>query len=201
MEAAYYWDGLDAEVLAWLHDHTKENEKIEFGPLSWENLRLMRQGGTLRRGCFPDDPGRYRWYVIQRRPGFWSVADRRLVEHWRPAFRKTIRSPSAGLGTLAARRAGRRSLWLRRLSTGGGAVRPSREKGRRGRGDRGWQGRGTRGGGEEKVFEKGTEPLPVPRLGLDGPAALRLPAAPNAQPATLAGAAATTVDSMQFFSA
>ncbi|HEV3004022.1 MAG TPA: hypothetical protein VGX78_06145, partial [Pirellulales bacterium] len=99
MEAAYYWDGLDSEVLAWLHDHSNPDEKIEFAPLSWENLRLMREWGTLRRGCFPDEPGRCRWYVIQRRPGFWSPADRRLVEHGRPAFGKTIRSPSAGWGT------------------------------------------------------------------------------------------------------
>jgi len=98
MEATYYWDGLDAEVLAWLHEHTEQDEKIAFAPLSWANLELMRRWGTLRRNCFPHEPGRYRWYVVQRRPGFWSEADRRLVEHGRPVFRKTIRPAGAGWG-------------------------------------------------------------------------------------------------------
>src|SRR5207302_1568873 len=83
--------GLGAEVLDWLHDHTAEDEKIAFAPLSWENLKLLRDWGTLRAGWLRQEPGRYRWYVIQRRPGFWSEADRRLIESGRAVFRKTIR--------------------------------------------------------------------------------------------------------------
>ncbi|HVA40515.1 MAG TPA: hypothetical protein VNF49_07605, partial [Candidatus Binataceae bacterium] len=81
MEATYYWDALDGEVLAWLHAHTAADENIEFSVPSHNNLVLMRQWGTLRRGWRPGEPGRYRWRVIQRRPTFWSSRDRWLVEH------------------------------------------------------------------------------------------------------------------------
>ncbi|HEX5445106.1 MAG TPA: hypothetical protein VFW87_14805 [Pirellulales bacterium] len=59
---------------------------------------MMEQWGVLRRGWRADDPGDYRWYVIQRRPTFWRPHDRWLVEHEQPAFAKTIRPPSWGFG-------------------------------------------------------------------------------------------------------
>ncbi|HVA48936.1 MAG TPA: hypothetical protein VNH11_21395 [Pirellulales bacterium] len=98
MEATYYWDALDGEVLAWLHAHTAADEKIEFSVPSHDNLALMRQWGTLRRGWRRGEPGEYRWRVIQRRPTFWSSRDRWLVEHETPAFSKTIRPPTWGIG-------------------------------------------------------------------------------------------------------
>ncbi|HUY32579.1 MAG TPA: hypothetical protein VMV69_07330 [Pirellulales bacterium] len=98
MEPTYYWDGLDAEVLAWLDEHTADDEKIAFASSSPENWELMRQWGSLRVACFPAEPGRYRWYVIQRRPSTLSDAERRLTARGRPALRKTIRRPGAGWG-------------------------------------------------------------------------------------------------------
>lgn len=117
MEATYYWDALDADVLDWLHRHTRDDETIEFASGSMENLTLMRRWGVLRRGVasrgaerHPGAPGfptersgtagadPRRWYVIQRRPTFWTPQDRWLAEHERPAFSKTIRPPSWGFG-------------------------------------------------------------------------------------------------------
>ncbi len=98
MEATYYWDGLDANVLAWLHAHTAADEKVAFSSGPWESLELMRRWGTLRRGYLPRDPGRYRWYVVQRRPSVWRAAERRLVEQGPPAFQKTIRERDDGWG-------------------------------------------------------------------------------------------------------
>ena len=92
MEATYYWDGLDAEVLDWLDEQTADDEKIAFASPAWENLQLLRQWGTLRRSCLPHEAGRHRWYVVQRRASLWSDADRRPVERERAAFRKTVRA-------------------------------------------------------------------------------------------------------------
>lgn len=98
MEATYYWDALDCDVLDWLHAHTEAHDKIDFAAPSFENLSLMRQAGILRRGWRPDEPGAYRWRVIQRRPTFWTSRDRWLVEHETPVFSKTIRPPDCGIG-------------------------------------------------------------------------------------------------------
>ena len=98
MEATYYWDALDREVLDWLHEHTADDEKIEFAAASPQNLELLERWGVLRRGWRPQDPGKFRWRVIQRRPTFWTAADRRLVEGTAPAFLKTIRPASMGFG-------------------------------------------------------------------------------------------------------
>lgn len=98
MEATYYWDAFDREVLAWLHEHTAPGDKIEFSAPSEENLALMRQWGILKRDWRADQPGKYRWRVIQRRPTFWTAHDRALVECGSPAFRKTIRPTNFGIG-------------------------------------------------------------------------------------------------------
>jgi hypothetical protein len=104
MEPTYYWDALDASVLRWLHENTPEGEKILFGPspdgtarLSpSENLTLLQHWGVLRRGWRPDQPGRWRWYVIQRRPSAYCEPDRRLIEGGRWAGQKTGRSGGWG---------------------------------------------------------------------------------------------------------
>lgn len=98
MEATYYWDALDSDVLDWLHEHTSADEKIEFAAASPENLELLKRWGVLRRGWRPHDPGEFRWRVIQRRPTFWTAADRRLIEETAPTFSKTIRPASMGFG-------------------------------------------------------------------------------------------------------
>lgn len=98
MEATYYWDALDSEVLDWLHEHTSEDEKIDFGRPSAENLAFAQRWGVLRRGWRPEEPGQYRWYVIQHRQTFWTPGDRWLVEHETPTFAKTIRPPAWDFG-------------------------------------------------------------------------------------------------------
>lgn len=120
MEPTYYWDGLDQSVLDWLDKNTGEDEKILFQSALLENLRLMQRWERLRRTVLfeaIDDPGgsvwyllrypprrvvvvdslpEFRWYVLQHRPGPWPwhPIDPWLIEHARPAHRKTIRPPA-----------------------------------------------------------------------------------------------------------
>jgi hypothetical protein len=96
MEPTYYWDALDPSVLDWLERHTPPGEKISFGSAPPENLALLRKWGVLRRDYRQDSPGRFVWYVIQRRPSAWEPCDQWLIEHARPAFQKTIRSGGWG---------------------------------------------------------------------------------------------------------
>jgi hypothetical protein len=96
MEPTYYWDGLDREALDWLHAHTADDEKIAFASAPDDNLLLLQQWGLLRRATNAAAPGKFRWYVVQRRPGGMQPADRELVERARPAFRKTIRPGGRG---------------------------------------------------------------------------------------------------------
>jgi len=91
MEPTYYWDGLDGSVLDWLHQNTGEDEGIRFGTGSPENRYLMRRWEILNRETAgPLAPGRFRWYVFQRRPSGYLPADEWLIEHAEPAFRKTL---------------------------------------------------------------------------------------------------------------
>ncbi len=120
MEPTYYWDGLDQSVLDWLDKNTEEDEKILFQTALLENLRLMQRWERLRRTVLfeaIDDRGEsvwyllryppqrvmvvdslpeFRWYVLQHRPGPWPwhPIDPWLIEHARPAHRKTIRPPA-----------------------------------------------------------------------------------------------------------
>jgi hypothetical protein len=96
MEPTYYWDGLDDSVLDWLRQNTPEGEKVRFAAGPSENLALMRQWGTLRRDFDANTPGRFRWYVLQRRPSAWQPADRWLIEHGTPSFRNMPRSGGIG---------------------------------------------------------------------------------------------------------
>ncbi len=86
MEPTYYWDSLDREALAWLAEHTGDEQKIAWGAAPPRNLELLKRWGLLRR--LPSEPGRFRWYVIQRRPSAWRPADHWLIEHERPAFQR-----------------------------------------------------------------------------------------------------------------
>ena len=52
------------------------------------NLELLVWWGRLAR--LSSEPGKYRWYVIQRRPSAWQPADRWLIEHAEPAFERTF---------------------------------------------------------------------------------------------------------------
>jgi hypothetical protein len=96
MEPTYYWDALDRSVLDWLDQHTPAGDKIRFGSAPPENLALLRHWGVLRRDDREEAPGRFAWYVIQRRPSAWEPCDEWLTEHCRPSFQKTIRSGGWG---------------------------------------------------------------------------------------------------------
>ena len=96
MEPTYYWDGLDGDVLAWLHEHTADDEKIHFAAAPEDNLALMHRWGMLRRGTRADDPGVFRWVVVQRRPSGLQPPEARLVAHATPAYQKLIRRGGRG---------------------------------------------------------------------------------------------------------
>ncbi len=96
MEPTYYWDALDGEVLGWLAAHTGGDEKVRFGSGSPENLALMRAWGALGVEYRPDAPGRYAWYVIQRRPSACLPPDQWLLKNARPVYRKTLRQSGWG---------------------------------------------------------------------------------------------------------
>lgn len=96
MEPTYYWDGLDANTLAWLNDHTGPGEKAAFAAAPEDNLRLLRRWGLLRVETDDDAPGTFRWYVLQRRPSGMQPADVWLTEHARPVYVKRIRDGGRG---------------------------------------------------------------------------------------------------------
>ncbi len=91
MEPTYYWDGLDRSVLEWLRRNTGPNEKVAFAAGPSENLLLMQRWGMLGFEFRQRAPGRYRWYVLQNRPGAWSQHHWQLHRQCRPVFRKWIR--------------------------------------------------------------------------------------------------------------
>ncbi len=98
MEPTYYWDALDHEVLEWLHANTLPGQAVAIGSSSVENLELMAERGTWPWGIHYSPSGECRWYVVQRRPSFYSAVDRRLFADEHPAYSKTIRPADWGFG-------------------------------------------------------------------------------------------------------
>jgi 4-amino-4-deoxy-L-arabinose transferase-like glycosyltransferase len=96
MEPTYYWDGLDADVLDWLHANTAIGEKIHFAAAPEDNLQLMQQWGKLRRDWQTDAPGRFRWVVVQHRPSGLGLIEAELIARYPAAFEKTIRPAGWG---------------------------------------------------------------------------------------------------------
>ena len=96
MEPAYYWDGLDEEVLDWLHRHTGAGEKVIFAAPPTENLALLYRWGLLRCEYRARAPGQPRWYVVQHRPSAWTANHRQWLAGARPAFQKRIRAEGIG---------------------------------------------------------------------------------------------------------
>jgi len=90
MEATYYWDSLDREVIHWLNTHTEADEKVKFAPSSSKTLRLVRDWENLMPPFATASPGQYRWYAIQRRPSAFYAVDRRLLRHAKPVYVKTV---------------------------------------------------------------------------------------------------------------
>ncbi len=88
MEPTYYWDALDAGTLKWLAEHTAADEKIAFEAAPPANLKLLKRWGLLAR--LPSEPGRVRWYVLQRRPSACQPWDHWLIDHEHPEFQRTF---------------------------------------------------------------------------------------------------------------
>ncbi len=87
-EPTYYWDALDRTTLEWLDANTGDNEKVAFGAAPPRNLELLKRWGRLRH--VPSDAGRFRWYVIQRRPSAHWPVDLWLIGNEQPAFQRTL---------------------------------------------------------------------------------------------------------------
>ncbi len=85
MEPTYYWDAMSDDALDWLNANTGPGEKVKFcsEPTSWVELRRSRR---LRPGVYEFEPGVYRWYVIQNRPGALRPMDRAILRDGRPAY-------------------------------------------------------------------------------------------------------------------
>jgi 4-amino-4-deoxy-L-arabinose transferase-like glycosyltransferase len=88
MEPTYYWDSLDGQALAWLAEHTAADEKIFFAAYPPQNLALLQRWGLI--GRLPSQPGRFRWYVLQRRPSAHGPADLWLIENAKPVYQRTF---------------------------------------------------------------------------------------------------------------
>jgi hypothetical protein len=85
MEPAYWWDGLDNEVLRWLNSNTSTGEAITFSLIY--DVNLLRVWGRLQPP--PVNPDQtFKWYVLQNRPGMFSALDRALMDGEKPAFVK-----------------------------------------------------------------------------------------------------------------
>ena len=94
-EPTYYWDALDAEVIAAINANTKDNEKICFTPAKKSmTLDLVRVWDGLQPAFRPDAPGEYRWYVFQCRPSGLTPVDRILLRDFEPAYIKYVTQPS-----------------------------------------------------------------------------------------------------------
>jgi 4-amino-4-deoxy-L-arabinose transferase-like glycosyltransferase len=77
MEPTYYWDALGTDALDWIDRHTEPGEKalIRNYPALW-----LRQVGRLTGKTLPTDPGTWKWYVVQNRPGSFGPLERALVK-------------------------------------------------------------------------------------------------------------------------
>ena len=88
LEPTYYWDALDRKTLDWLAENTGDHEKVAFAAAPPQNLKLLKAWGLLART--PDDPGTFRWYVVQRRPSANSPVDHWLFDHATPAYQHSF---------------------------------------------------------------------------------------------------------------
>lgn len=112
MEPTYYWDCLGGGVLEWLNDHTADDEAVLFAPFSTATLDLYRRDGKLTANCMTlqrlrdavakKKAGeevsipRFRWYVLQSRPGAYSPIDKKLLADKSPVL--TVRVGAGPLG-------------------------------------------------------------------------------------------------------
>jgi len=85
MEPAYWWDSLDADVLAWLNAHTEPGARVAFSASA--NISILHGWGRLQPIQAPRG-GVFKWYVLQNRTAFLADSDRRLLANGTPALVK-----------------------------------------------------------------------------------------------------------------
>lgn len=86
MEAAYWWDGLDDEVLLWLNTNTPTGEAIAFSPIY--DVKLLNAWGRLTPQAVSPEQAPFKWYVLQNRPGMFTDIDRVLRSVEKPVYVK-----------------------------------------------------------------------------------------------------------------
>jgi hypothetical protein len=86
MEPAYWWDGLDNDVLRWLNQRTDPHEGVAFSTIS--NMGQLHAWGRLRPRDVNPETDPFKWYVLQNRPGLFSRTDRMLMRREQPIFTK-----------------------------------------------------------------------------------------------------------------
>ncbi|MGE5833810.1 MAG: hypothetical protein ACM4AI_04985 [Acidobacteriota bacterium] len=86
MEPAYWWDALDDEVLHWLNSNTSPGEAVAFSLIY--DVSLLREWGRLVPPVVNPDQAKFKWYVLQNRPGMFSDLDRALMRSEKPAYVK-----------------------------------------------------------------------------------------------------------------
>jgi hypothetical protein len=86
MEPAYWWDGLDNDVLKWLNERTGPDEAIAFSAIF--NPNHLHNLGRLRPKHVDRETGHFRWYVLQNRPALFTRTDRLLMRREQPAYVK-----------------------------------------------------------------------------------------------------------------
>lgn len=94
MEPAYWWDGLDKDVLSWLNEHTNPGETVAFSPVS--NMTQLHAWRRLRPRDVDPHKETFKWYVLQNRPGLFADVDRALMRQETPAFSKYAGRRRAG---------------------------------------------------------------------------------------------------------
>jgi hypothetical protein len=94
MEPAYWWDGLDNDVLGWLNEHTEPSAAVAFSTVS--NMTELHAWHRLRPRDVDPAKELFKWYVLQNRPGMFNARDRALVRRAEPAYVKYAGRRKAG---------------------------------------------------------------------------------------------------------
>jgi hypothetical protein len=94
MEPAYWWDGLDNDVLRWLNEHTEPGKMVAFSPVS--NMTQLHEWRRLRPKDVDPRKATFKWYVLQNRPGMFADVDRALMRRETPVFLKYAGRRRAG---------------------------------------------------------------------------------------------------------
>jgi hypothetical protein len=94
MEPAYWWDGLDDEVLLWLNTNTASGEAVAFSRIY--DVRVLNGWGRLQPPAVNPEQASFKWYVLQNRPGMFTALDRVLMSVEKPVYVKYAGRRRAG---------------------------------------------------------------------------------------------------------